>query len=198
MAEAALPENRTTPVFTLNDTEGTKRALADYRGQSVVVFFACGCRWCHDFGKQWAELQREGVLTDVVTAQGKGAAPGKQTTLLVFMGDAAATTTYAKTAGFDLKQTVLLPDPNLKITQLYHAMPCPRLYVLDGNGLLRYVNNHSDDQPQKAAASVLVAKTVSGMRRSLLPPAPAPPVKNSKESPKKPAPKSDGGGNGKA
>ncbi len=188
-ADTTLPENHATPAFTLKDAGGAKHSLADYKGRSFVVYFACGCKWCHEFGREWAQMQRSGVLTDAITPTDANAplSAGEEKppwTLLVFMGDAAAAKAYAAEVGLDLKQTVLLPDPNLKVTQTYHAMPCPRLYVLDKNGLLRYVNSHVDDAPQKAAANVLAAKTVDGLRRSILPP--KHPVKNSSG---KPAPK---------
>lgn len=172
-AETALPENTTAPTFALKDVDGVRHALSEYRNRPVVVLFACGCKWCHEFGLEWAQMQRTGVLADAVTPTDPAApplAPEKAPlTLVVYMGDAAQARTYAQSAGLDLKQTVLLPDTNLKITQQYHAMPCPRLYVLDGSGLMRYVNRHADDMPQKATATVLVSKTIDGLRRTQLP-----------------------------
>ena len=136
-------------------------------------------------------MQRSGLLTDTTAGQTEptaSAAAKPPVTLIVFMGDAAAARAYAASAGLDMKQTVLLPDPDFKVTRLYHAMPCPRLYVLDGNGLLRYVNRHPDDAPQKAPAALLVAKTIDGLRRTTLPPPPVP------DPTKKPAPRSGKGG----
>jgi hypothetical protein len=189
-SDNALPEDRTTPAFTRTDVDGTSHTLAEYRGRPVVICFACGCRWCHAFGTEWAQMQRGGVLTDAVgqTEAASTLTSKSPVTLVVFMGDAAAARTYAAAAGLDLKQTVLLPDADFKVTRLYHAMPCPRLYVLDNNGLLRYVNNHADDAPQKAAAALLVAKTINGLRRTMLPPPPAPNLT------KRPAPKTGQGG----
>jgi hypothetical protein len=197
-ADTALPENKSAPAFTLKDVDGTSHTLAEYRGRPVVVCFACGCQWCHDFGVQWAQMQRSGVLTDAVAPTDPNAPPDANKsplTLVVFMGEAAAARAYAVGVGLDLKQTVLLPDPDYKVTRLYHAMPCPRLYVLDGAGLLRYVNRHTDDMPQKAAATVLVAKTIDGLRRTTLP---LPPASQTPTPTKKPAPKTgEGGNNGK-
>ena len=149
-ADTALPENKMAPAFTLKDAAGTTHVLTEYRGRSVVLCFACGCSWCHAFGIEWAQMQRTGVLTDAVgqTEAGSADADKSPVTLVVFMGDGPAARAYAVSAGLDLKQTVLLPDADLKVTRLYHAMPCPRLYVLDGNGLMRYVNRHADDAPQ--------------------------------------------------
>jgi hypothetical protein len=194
-ADTALPENKPAPAFLLKDVEGANHALAEYRGRPIVVFFACGCQWCHTFGLEWAQMQRGGVLADAVVPTDPAATPGKPPlTLIVFMGDSAAARAYAASAGLDLKQTVLLPDTDFKVTRLYHAMPCPRLYVLDGTGLLRYVNNHADDAPQKAAAAVLAAKTIDGLRRTLLPPPPAAPPTPTKKPASKPG---KGGKNGK-
>lgn len=190
-ADTALPENTVAPAFTLKDVEGTSHTLTEYRGCSLVVLFACGCQWCHAFGTEWAQMQRSGVLLDAVGPNEPGApAPSKSPlTLVVYMGEAAAARAFAASAGLDLKQTVLLPDADYKVTRQYHALPCPRLYVLDHNGLLRYVNHHADDAPQQAAASLLVAKTIDGLRRTTLPP-PTPKIHPTK----KPAPKTGKGG----
>ena len=179
------------PAFTLKDVDGASHTLAEYRGRPVVLCFACGCRWCHEFGTEWAQMQRTGVLTDAAGQTDPTAVPTSKppVTLVVFMGDAAAARAYAASAGLDLKQTVLLPDADFKVTRLYHAMPCPRLYVMDGAGLLRYVNRHADDAPQKAAAALLVARTIDGLRRTTLP---SPPV--SSNLTKRPAPKTGQGG----
>ena len=194
-ADTALPENRLAPAFALKDTDGVSRSLAEFRGRAVVLCFACGCDWCHKFGVEWAQMQRSGVLPDAVGQPDAAATPaGKPpVTLVVFMGDAAAARAYAASTSLDLKQTTLLPDPDEKVTRQYHALPCPRLYVLDGNGLLRYVNRHADDAPQKATAAVLAAKAIDGLRRTLLPPPPAP-----TNPTKTPAPaRARGGKNGK-
>ena len=190
-ADTALPENRHAPAFTLKDADGTRRQLTDYRGRPVVLCFACGCKWCHDFGIEWAQMQHSGVLPDAVgqTEAAPAAASTAPLTLVVFMGDAVAARAYAAAVGLDLKQTVLLPDADFKVTRLYHAMPCPRLYVLDGNGLLRYVNRHADDAPQKAPAPLLVAKTIDGLRRTPLPPPPT------TQGTKRPVPKTGTRGN---
>jgi hypothetical protein len=190
-ADTALPENTIAPTFTLKDVDGASHPLTEYRDRPVVVFFACGCQWCHAFGVEWAQMQRSGVLSDAVAPTDPNAPVDESKpplTLVIFMGDAAAARAYAVSAGLDLKQTVLLPDADYKVTRQYHALPCPRLYVLDGKGLLRYVNRHADDAPQKAAATVLVAKTIDGLRRTTLPPPPAPNLT------KKPAPKIGKGG----
>lgn len=172
-AETALPENTTAPAFALKDAAGVRHTLAEYRGRSVVILFACGCQWCHDFGLEWGQMQRTGVLADAVTPPDPIASPlapeKTPLTLVVYMGDAMQTRLFAQAAGLDLKQTVLFPDPDLKITRQYRAMPCPRLYVLESKGRLRYVNRHADDIPRKASATVLVSKAVDGLRRTLLP-----------------------------
>jgi len=61
----AIEEGKAAPAFTLNDTDGNKVALKDFRGQHVVVYFypkddtpgctkqACGFR---DLKKEYAKL----------------------------------------------------------------------------------------------------------------------------------------------
>lgn len=175
--QAAPAVKKPAPVFTLVDTQGQKRKLAEFRGRPITLFFFCGCQWCHECGQAWSQLQRSGALPQ------PGATSGKQgdssierspLTLVVFQGDAEAACGFAAETGLDLKQTVLLPDPNLAVTQTYRALPCPRAFVLDGQGLVRYTNNHADDAPQKAPALAIVSRVVDALRACAANPAPAP------------------------
>ena len=71
------------------------------------------------------------------------------------MGDADAARDFARSTDLDMRNTLLLPDANLEVTRAYHVMPCPRVFVLDTDQTVRYVNSHQDDDPVKAAAATI-------------------------------------------
>jgi hypothetical protein len=126
----------------------------------VALFFFCGCSWCRDVAKEWAILQRAGTLVE------KEKKNGRPATLVVYSGlDAAAARRLAAAAGLDRSQTTLLPDPEESVTEpIYHAEPCPRVFVLDERGSLRYTNNGEDDAPRKAPAAAIVARALDALR----------------------------------
>lgn len=155
------------PAFALPDGDGHHRSLAEFRGRPVTLFFFCGCPWCARCAETWGKFQGGGVLP----AGSKDTAT--PITLVVFSGDAAAARAFATQVGLDLSQTVLLPDPTMRVTQgLYHAEPCPRLFVLDAQGRVRYTNNHKDDAPRSAPALALCSRALDALRTCLLPATP--------------------------
>jgi peroxiredoxin len=153
---AALPSlGRPAPAFTLTDADGKARSLSEWEGRPVALFFFCGCSWCAEVAKEWGLRQRE---------QGpNGAAP--PLTVIVYSGDAAEAKALAKESGLDARATVLLCDPDLRVTQdIYHSEPCPRVFVLDGQRTVRYVNAGPDDRPREAPAAVIAAKALAALR----------------------------------
>jgi peroxiredoxin len=158
------------PAFTLTDDQGKPRQLVEFKGRRVALYFFCGCSWCLDVAKEWAVLQRAGALAE------KGTANGRPATLVVYSGlDAAAARQLAAAAGLDRTQTTLLPDPEETVAEpIYHAEPCPRVFVLDERGILRYTNNAEVDAPRKAPAAAIVARALDALRAAA-PGAPASP-----------------------
>lgn len=91
-------------------------------------------------------------------------------TVVVFSGDAAAARDFAAQTALDPAQTVLLPDPALHVTlDLYQAEPCPRVFVLDSTGKIRYTNNHTDDAPRQAPALVIASHALAALRAEASP-----------------------------
>ena len=88
----------------------------------------------------------------------------------------------ASRAGLDLAQTVLSPIRTPTWSTPDHADPCPRVFVIDGGGILRYTNNGKDDAPRKAPpspSSPTLSKRFAGRSRRAgpaLPPSPATPA----------------------
>ncbi|MEO7716217.1 MAG: redoxin domain-containing protein [Capsulimonas sp.] len=151
---AAAP--KPAPAFTLADTDGKSRTLAEFQGRPVTLFFFCGCPWCHKTARLWSQFQRGGALP---------ASSPAPATVIVFTGDAEMSKQFASETNLDLTQTTLLPDIRMRVTSdLYHADPCPRAFVLDPAGLIRYTNNHKDDAPREAAETAIVARTLGALR----------------------------------
>jgi len=159
--KSSMPSlNTAAPNFALIDVTGKKFALNELaKGKSaVVLFFFCGCTWCTDVAREWATLQRANAL------------PDKMFTIIVYQGTISEAKSLAHSCGLDVNNTVLLPDPKYTVTaQVYKADPCPRVFVLapdiKNRLIVRYVNTNKDDEPRKAPASLIVAKTVSALKR---------------------------------
>lgn len=174
MATAAPPAPKAAklslaPDFHLRDADGKPQRLTQYRGRPVALFFFCGCEWCARCAKMWGQFQRSGVLKAKILPAGRAAnasaSPANPTTLIVFSGDGAAAHAFAQQQGMDLTQTVLLPDISMQVTQtLYHAEPCPRVFVVDPQGFVRYTNDHPDDAARKSSEVVIVSRALDAVR----------------------------------
>ncbi len=178
------------PAFHLQDMQGHPCSLADFRGRTITLCFFCGCQPCHDFARAWGEIQTSDALPhdlppkSAPKGKGKGttaASPRPPLTLIVFFGDAQTAHEFDIQTGLDDEQTRILCDPMLSLARVYSAEPCPRLFVIDTHGVIRYTNNHADDAPLKASADLLVARVVDSLRACTAPPA------KSTKSPKRPA-----------
>jgi peroxiredoxin Q/BCP len=118
-----IAEGKKAPDFTLENAEGTKVSLSDFKGKDVVVYFypkddtpgctkeACG------FRDLWKELQRAGVV------------------VLGISGDAPAT--HAKFATKYKLPFPLLSDPARKVMQAWGAYGEKMMYGKKTQGVIR-------------------------------------------------------------
>lgn len=151
------------PGFTTRDTAGKPRRLREWRGRPVVLFFFCGCSWCTDVAKEWATYQRTRALPDAPpTPAGKSNAGA--ITVVVYQGSAEEAIALQRATNLDPARTVLLPDPDNRLTTLYGADPCPRAIVLDPTGVVRYANRGPDDLPRKSPAPLIAGRTLNAAR----------------------------------
>jgi peroxiredoxin len=206
-AEGTPPAvGRPVPAFTLPDLGGKPRApLTEFKGKRAAFLFFCGCQWCAEVGKEWSQLQRGGALVEKGAAEksaaGKktasgaakpappGAAaassPGRDNPITVVVYSEVSPESakiMADYCGFDPAQTVVLVDEDRAVTvNDYNAEPCPRVFVVDTKGTLRYTNDHKDDAPREAPAAAIVAKTVDALRAAV--PAPTPTTPAAKPAP---------------
>lgn len=155
------------PAFTLKDIEGKAKSLADYRGLNVPVYFFCGCRLCHKCALAWSEIQRSGALADSKASDAKAGKDKKMPpTLVIYHGDATEARTFAEDTHLDVQQNVLLCDADEKVTQVYGATLCPRVFVVQRDGNLFYTNNEQGEDSYKIPAPQIVARTVDALRRA--------------------------------
>jgi peroxiredoxin len=148
----ALPKvNSLAAPFALTDAGGKRHSLSDFRGKPVLLCFFCGCEPCHKFAHAWAQIQHGEQVS------------GTQT-IVIFLGISEDLRKFASETNLDLGQTTLLPDPSLDVALKYSALPCPRLYVLDEQGIIKYTNNHADGQPQTASDVTLISQCVTAIR----------------------------------
>ena len=119
----AIEEGKAAPAFTLNDTQGNKVSLKDFRGKNVIVYFypkddtpgctkeACG------FRDLWAEIQ---ALDTVVL----GVSPDSGASHEKFI------------AKYSLPLT-LLSDPEKKVMTKYGAFGEKTMYGKKTMGVIR-------------------------------------------------------------
>src|SRR5215470_19886098 len=123
------------PDFTLTDSNGKSESLAQFKGKTVVL------EWnnpdCPFVGKHYKsgnmqKQQAEATAAGVVWLTINSSATGKQGDL-----DGAGANAYvAKVGG---KQTAYLLDPAGTTGHLYGARTTPHMYVIDTQGVLRYM-----------------------------------------------------------
>jgi hypothetical protein len=134
-AAARVGVGEAAPDFTLTDSNGKSESLSQFKGKTVVL------EWnnpeCPFVGKHYGsgnmqKQQGDATASGVVWLTVNSGAPGKQGAL-----DAAGANAYvAKVGG---KETAYLLDPDGKVGQLYGARTTPHMYIIDPQGVLRYM-----------------------------------------------------------
>ena len=127
-------------------------------------------------GKEWSPLQRAGAHSEKSQTNPKAS---KQSATTAISKDAPMTVVIyseisAKSArimadfcGFDPAQTLVLLDEPMAVTEgTYKAETCPRVFVVDSKGVLRYTNNSKDDAPREAPALMIVSRALDALRSS--------------------------------
>ena len=139
---ASMPmAGQAAPAFTLVDSQGVQRTLADFRGKTVVLEWTNeGCPYVkkHYSGAMQA-LQRAAVADGVVWLSIISSAPGTQG----HVEGEAARQWHDRTKG---AATHLLLDPTGQVGKLYGAKTTPDMRVIDPDGTLTYVGG-IDDRP---------------------------------------------------
>jgi peroxiredoxin len=134
-ALSAKPEiGQPAPAFSALDWEGKTRSLEEFRGKTVVLEWTnheCPFVVKHYKGKNMQAQQREAAEAGVVWITINSSAPGKQ-------GHVDAARAKAIMAEQGAAQNTYLLDPEGKLGRAYGALVTPHMYIIDGEGILRY------------------------------------------------------------
>lgn len=120
------------PAFSLTDLNGKPHALADYKGKTVVLeWFNPQCpfvKFAHTEGPL-ATMAKEEIAKGVVWLSINSGAPGKQ--------GHGAEANREGVATYGMENPVLL-DEDGAVGRTYGAAKTPHVYIVDGEGTLRY------------------------------------------------------------
>lgn len=134
-AVAAAKINEPAPEFTLTDSNGNAHSLSDFRGKTVVLEWTnaeCPFVVKHYKSGNMQRQQAEATANGVIWLTINSGAPGKQG----HVDGAGANAVIERTGG---KQTAYLIDADGKVGRLYGARTTPHMFVIDGEGVLRYM-----------------------------------------------------------
>ncbi|MEZ5483712.1 MAG: thioredoxin family protein [Lysobacteraceae bacterium] len=147
---AAKPEiGKPAPDFTLLDANGKTHQLSDYAGKTVVLeWFNPGCPFvkkhygAENMQKQQAAAGKDGVVWLTVNSS----AEGKQ-------GHLDGPAANAIMAEWNGAPSAVLLDHDGTVGHAYGARTTPHMYVIDGDGNLRY-NGAIDSIPSADKADL--------------------------------------------
>ncbi len=150
IAQAApLRIDEPAPEFTGVDTYGETHSLSDFKGNIVVLEWTnhdCPFVGKHYGSDNMQQLQAEATDQDVVWLSIISSAPGQQGYV---ESDEANDLTESRGAS----PTAVILDPEGEIGRLYSARTTPHMYVIDQEGLLRYMGG-IDDRPSADKADI--------------------------------------------
>ncbi|MSP31899.1 MAG: thioredoxin family protein [Pseudolabrys sp.] len=130
------------PAFTLTDSNGRVRSLADFKGKTVVLEWTnhdCPYVGKHYRGNNMQTLQKKWTGQGVVWLTLISSAPDEQ-------GHVSPQQANKLTADRGAAPTAVLFDPTGKVGRAYVARATPHMYVINGDGVLVYIGG-IDDQP---------------------------------------------------
>ena len=126
--------------------EGHSIRLADLKGKTVIVNFYCGCNFCGMVGKEWVRNRDkvdDAAIVAVMTNHWTYAPP--------------AVRDFRKKTGWPWP---ILADLESETARNYNALTCPRLFVIDGAGIIRYTNSEGVSDEKRLVAEALAAARV--------------------------------------
>jgi peroxiredoxin len=137
------------PDFRAVDVAGVERSLDEFRGKTVVLEWTnheCPYVRKHYESGNMQSLQKAATGDGVVWLSIISSPPGAQ-------GHVSAAKAVDLTKSRDAAPTAVLLDPDSKVARSYEARVTPHMYVIDGQGVLRYAGG-IDDKPTSNPASL--------------------------------------------
>ena len=141
------------PAFTLTDTAGVTHNLSDFAGKTVVLEWTnhdCPFVKKHYNGENMQRQQADATADGVVWLVVNSSAPGKQGYVSPAQADQIQ-------ADWKAQQTAYLFDTDGTVGQAYGAKTTPHMYIIDGEGVLRY-NGAIDSIPSASPADIQKAE----------------------------------------
>jgi peroxiredoxin len=164
-ALAAPIVGKPAPDFSVADANGQTQSLAAYKGRTVVLEWnnpECPFVRKHYGAKNMQEQQAEAASEGVVWLTVNSGAVGKQGHL-----DASAANAYVARVGG--KEAAYLIDADGKVGRAYDAKTTPHMYVIDKDGVLRYMGGidsiASTDEDDIPKATQYVRQALAEMRQ---------------------------------
>lgn len=146
---AAAKIGQPAPAFTVTDSLGETHSLADYKGKTVVL------EWTN---AECPFVQKHYGAGNMQKQQ--GAATGDGVVWLTINSSAQGGEGYVDGAGAERirkewtnQQTAYLIDGDSAIGKAYGAKTTPHMYVIDGEGTLRY-NGAIDSNPSSEQSDI--------------------------------------------
>jgi peroxiredoxin len=126
---------KAAPDFALKDTKGLSHSLAAYRGKIVVLgFLSTGCPFSIAYQERLRAIARDYAGRQVILI-GINSNPAEPVDVI---------RAHARKNGLEFP---ILKDEGSRIADLYAATRTPEVYVVDGEGMLRYhgrIDNSKD------------------------------------------------------
>lgn len=148
-AQAAVSAGQQAPAFSLKDTKGRTRTLAEFKGRYVVLeWLNYGCPFVkkhYDSGNM-QKLQQTARKQGVVWLSIVSSAPGKQ-------GHNDAAGADKETKSKKAAPLAVLLDPSGEAGRAYDAKTTPHMFVINPQGGVIY-NGAIDDKPSTDVADV--------------------------------------------
>jgi peroxiredoxin len=123
------------PAFSLPDQDGKTHALADLRGKTVVLEWTnhdCPFVRKHYSSGNMQRFQREAAERGIVWLSIASSPPGEQ-------GHVTPEQARALTSEREAAPAAVLLDPRSQAARAYGATTTPHMYVIDAEGVLRYM-----------------------------------------------------------
>ncbi|MEM1109279.1 MAG: redoxin domain-containing protein [Planctomycetota bacterium] len=134
-AKGGVATGEPAPAFTLTDSNGIEHSLSDFAGKTVVLEWTNHqCPFVKKFYDEGHMQGWQGEYTaegDVVWLSICSSAPGKQ-------GHLSANGWNQKIQDKGINATAVLIDEDGTVGRAYAAKTTPHIYVIDGEGTLRY------------------------------------------------------------